>query len=329
MAALTYGDITPRTAAYAATRMLTRAFPALCMAKFGQMQSVPKGKSKTVTWRRYNKIAVATAALTEGVTPSATSITNTDVSKTLAQYGDRAQITDVILDTHEDPILSEFSDILGEAAGETKETLVYNAIKGGTQKVWANGVAARNLVVTAMSANDVRNGIRQLKRQNAVPITSMLGASTGVGTLPIPPCYVCFIHPDIERDLQAITGYIRVQNYGTWKPLGDNEVGSFENVRFLSSTLCAAEPNAGGAKGLMISTGGVSADVYLSLMVAKDAYATVALAGAESITPMVVNPKPSDSDPLGQRGHIAYKFYHAAAILNDAFMTRLETAATA
>jgi len=48
-----------------------------------------------------------------------------------------------------------------------------------------------------------------------------------------------------------------------------------------------------------------------------------------AVTPMVVNPKPSDSDPLGQRGHAAWKSMQTAVILNDAWMVRAEVAATA
>lgn len=326
MAAIVYGDITPRTAAYAAHRMLSRAQPYLCMAKFGQMQSVPKGRTKVVKWRRYNAIGLATTALTEGVTPSATSVTHTDVTATLAQYGDRAQISDFIADTHEDPVLQEFTDILGESAGQTKETLLYNILKAGTNVLFSNG-SARNTTNTAITAAVLRRCIRLLKRQNAKMITGMLSATDKVATQPIPPCYVAFCHPDLEADLQAITGFIRVQNYGTWKALGDNEVGSFENIRFLTSTLYSPFL-AGGSATLngMLGTG--ATDVYPTLVMGKDAFANVALAGAEAITPMVVNPKPTDSDPLGQRGHVSYKFYHAAAILNDAYMQRIESCAT-
>ena len=73
-----------------------------------------------------------------------------------------------------------------------------------------------------------------------------------------------------------------------------------------------------------------AADVYQSLIVGKDSYATVNLSASGSgLTPIVVNPKPSDSDPMGQRGHVAFKMWSAAAILNDAWMTRIEHAVTA
>lgn len=314
-------NLSTRTAAFAVATLLTRAEPYQCMAKFGQMQSVPKGKTRVVRWRRYNAISLATA-LTEGVTPSSKALTVTDVERTLTQHGDRMQLSDFVHDTHEDPVLKEMMEILGEAAGQSKEVLLYNVLRAGTNALFANG-ANTNAVNTALQATVLRNAIRLLKRQNARMITGMLNATDKVDTRPIPPCYVAFCHPDAERDLQAVSGFIRVQNYGTWKPLGDNEIGSFENIRFLTSTLYTPTANTNATLNGMLGTGFV--DVYPTIVVGKDAFANVALAGADSIVPMVVNPgTPSDSDPLGQRGHVGYKFYHAAAILNDAWMIRIE-----
>ncbi|KRC36234.1 N4-gp56 family major capsid protein [Acidovorax sp. Root219] len=322
-----YGDITPRTAAYAVDKMLERAQPMLNMAKFAVVTAVPKGKTKVVKWRRYGRLAPTTTPLTEGVTPAAGNITSTDVSATLDQYGQRVQITDVIQDTHEDPVLSELSESLGETAGQTQEMILYNTIKAGSQVMYANGVA-RNTLNTAMTANVARRAIRQLKAQDARPLTTMVAASDGVGTTPIPQCYICFIHPNVELDLQNLTlfpnGYTRIQNYGSFKAISDAEVGSFENIRFMSSTLYAALANAGSAtlNGML---GGTNVDVYQSVVVGKEAYATVQLSASGSgLTPIVVNPKPSDSDPMGQRGHVAFKLWSAAAILNDAWMTRIE-----
>lgn len=326
-----YGDITPRTAAYAVDKMLERAQPSLNMAKFAVVTAVPKGKTKVVKWRRYGRLAATTTPLTEGVTPVQGNIAATDVTANLEQYGQRVQITDVIMDTHEDPVLNELSGSLGETAGQTQELIMYNALKAGTQVLYSNGTA-RTDVNTAITATVLRRAVRQLKNQDTKPLTMMLNATDGVGTTPIPACYVCFVHPNVEMDLQNTTniptGYTRIQNYGTFKPLCDSEIGSFENIRFISSTLYTPLANAGGALGAML--GGTAADVYQSLIVGKDSYATVNLSASGSgLTPIVVNPKPSDSDPMGQRGHVAFKMWSAAAILNDAWMTRIEHAVTA
>ena len=185
-------------------------------------------------------------------------------------------------------------------------------------------------------ATVARKAIRQLKQQDARPLTTMLNATDGVGTTPIPPCYVCFCHPNIEMDLQNTSnfasGFVRVQNYGTFKPLSDAEIGSFENIRFVSSTLYTPFANGGAslASTGMLSTGGSLIDVYPSIVVGKDSYATVNLASSgNGLSPIVVNPKPSDSDPLGQRGYVGFKMWATAAILNDAWMTRIEHAITA
>ena len=332
MAATVYGDITPRTAAYAVDKMLERAQPNLNMARFAVVTSVPKGKTKVVKWRRYGRLAATTTALTEGVTPTINNLTSTDVTATLAQYGQVVGLTDFIMDTHEDPVLNEFSMSMGETAGQTLEAIIYSIIKAGTQVQYSNGTTRVGLN-TAINSTVTRKAIRQLKQQDTRPLSTMINATDGVGTVPIPPSYICFCHPNIEMDLQNTSnfasGYTRVQQYGTFKPISDAEIGSFENIRFIGSTLYTPLANA-GATPLNGMLGGTNVDVYQSIVVGKDAYATVNLAGSgNGLTPVVVNPKPSDSDPLGQRGYVGFKMYATAAILNDAWMTRIEHGVTA
>jgi N4-gp56 family major capsid protein len=83
----------------------------------------------------------------------------------------------------------------------------------------------------------------------------------------------------------------------------------------------------------MLSTTGVKADVYPILYLARDAYGIVPLKGdavnGSSVSVMVVNPKPTNTDPLGQRGTAAWKLWSATVILQDAFLIRAEVAATA
>jgi len=79
----------------------------------------------------------------------------------------------------------------------------------------------------------------------------------------------------------------------------------------------------------MRSTTGTNADVYPILFFARDAYGIVPLKGKDSLTPMVVQPRPAPGDPLGQRGTVGWKAWQSAIILQDAFMVRLEVAATA
>jgi N4-gp56 family major capsid protein len=252
---------------------------------------------------------------------------NQDYTVTLAQYGDYASITDVILDTHEDPVLAQMTEVLGEQAAQTIETIRYNVLKAGTNVFWANG-GVRTSVNTPITLALQRQVTTGLARQNARRITRVVSSTPAFRTEPIEAAYVGLVHPDLETDIRSMSGFIHTKQYGSVTPW-ENEIGSVESVRYLSSTIFLPFTDAGGAKGAMRSTTGTSADVYPVLYLARDAYGIVPLKGKDSLTPMVVNPKPAVGDPLAQRGSVGWKAYQAAVILNDCWMARLEVAATA
>jgi N4-gp56 family major capsid protein len=339
-----YGDITPRTAAYVVKDLLKRAMPYMVIEKFGQMYPIPQNNTKTAKFRRYFLVGATGSAgagvagqpfyvplaltpLVEGVTPAGSRLTFQDYTANLNQYGDFVGITDVIEDTHEDPILSEATQVMSEQAALTIETVRWNIIKAGTNVFYANG-GARNAVNTAITLALQRQVTSALNRQNAKFITTVLKSTPDYRTEPVEAAYIGLVHPDCETDIRNMSGFIPTKQYGTTAPY-ENEIGAVERVRYLTSTVFSPFADAGGAKGLMRSTTGVNADVYPILYIARDAYGIVPLRGKDSLTPMVVNPKPAAGDPLGQRGTVGWKAWQTAVILQDAFMVRLEVAATA
>ena len=326
MAITAYGDISPRTAAYAQKEFLRRGLPFLILEKFGQGRPIPENSSKVTKFRRYEALSPAVNTLSEGVTPTAKQLTVTDVTATLTQYGDLITTTDVIIDTHEDNVLKEAVEVLGEQAAIMIETVRYNVLKAGTNVQYANG-AVRTAVNTALTTAMQRKVTRTLKRQNARQITTVIRSTPSYGTVNVAASFIGLVHPDLESDIRNMTGFTPAEQYGTLQPY-DNEIGKVEDVRYLTSTVFVPFADGGGVKGLMISTTGTSADVYPVLYIARDAYGIVPLKGMTAITPMVVNPKPSDSDPLAQRGQVGWKSMQTAVILNDAWMCRLEVAAT-
>lgn len=329
MATMTYGDISPRTAGTIARELLERAVPLLIIEKFCQAKHLPSNSTKTMKFRRYNSLALATTALTEGVTPTGKTLTTKDVDVTLAQYGDFVELSDVIADTHEDPVLQETMGILGEQAAETLETLRFNVIKAGTSVKFANG-GARNAVNTKISTALQRQVIRELKKQNAKVFTQVVRSTAAYGTENVAPSYVALCHTDCINDIMDMTGFVPVEKYGNYGAIYEGEIGKVEGVRYIATTVFKPWADAGGAKGTMLSTNGTSADVYPIIYLARDAVATIPFKGKNAVTPMVLNPnQPRGGDPLGQRGSCAWKTYSATVILNDAWMYRLEVAVTA
>ena len=325
-----FGDISPRTAAYAEKEMLKRGIPFLVLEKFGQAKPLPANNSKTMVFRRYEALDSDPTgrALSEGVTPTSQKLDSTDVSIALSQYGDIVTLTDVVLDTHEDPVLNETLDILGEQAAQLVEKVRFGALKAGIN-VFYQGGSVRTDVNAPVSLSLQRKVTRSLKRQNARQITKVVRSTPNFGTEAVAPSFIGLVHPDCEGDIRNLTGFVPAEKYGSMTPY-ENELGKVEDVRYLTSTIFEAWVNA-GATGAATMLGGDTdrCDVYPILYVAQNAYGIVALKGMYAVTPMVVNPKPSDSDPLAQRGHAGWKTMQGAVILNDAWMVRAEVAATA
>ena len=326
MAMTVYGDITPRTAAYAAVELLKRAMPYLCLEKFGQAKSLPGNKTQSIKFRRYNALSLRTTALTEGVTPTSEKMTAEDITATLSQYGGLVEITDVIMDTHEDPVLQEAIAVSGEQAAKTVETLRYNVLKACSNVFYANNVAGRSSIIAAPVRADQRRIVRALERQEAQFITSIVKSTPSFNTESILPAYVGICHVDLTSDIRALTGFTSVADYGkisAW----ETEIGACEDCRYIKSTIFSPYDGAGAAASTMLETNS-AADVYPIMYFGKDAYGMVALKGKYAITPIVINPVPSKSDPLGQRGSVSWKTMQTTVILNDAWMAVLEAACT-
>lgn len=326
-----YGDISPRTAAYAAKEMLKRAESLLVLEKFGQAKPLPKNNSKTIKFRRFEALDPTPVPLTEGVTPAGKKLTVTDVEATLQQYGDFVEITDVIVDTHEDPVLREAMAVTGEQAAQLYELVRYGVLNGGTNVFYAGGVAGRENVASGFTLPLQRQITAALNRQNAKKITSIVSASPNFNTSPIAAAYIAVCHVDLDSTLRDVKGFIPVEEYGSTTQAMPGEIGSIEGVRYIGTTLAKPYADAGSGNGEdWMSTGGSKADVYPILYFAKDAYGLVALKGKNAVTPMVMNPNtPRGGDPLGQRGSVGWKGYTTAVILNDAWMARAEVLVSA
>jgi len=345
MALTVYGDITPRQAAFSVANLLTRAMPYMMLEKFGQAYPIPRNNTKIAKFRRYFMVGatgsnsgaggdfnvpLALTPLTEGVTPAGSKLDSKDYTVEMEQYGDFLEFSDVIQDTHEDmpALLREMTDILGEQAAHTLETLRFNVLKAGTNVFYANG-SVRTAVNTPITLSMQRRITRSLKRQNAKPITSIVKSTVNYNTQPIESAFIALTHPDIENDIRDLAGFISVKQYGGSVTAMEGEIGSVEDVRYIRSTVFEAFEDAGGLDGdVVLSTTGTNADVYPILFLARDAYGIVPLRGRDSVQVMVVNPQPTNVDPLAQRGTAGWKTWNATVILQDAFLVRAEVAAS-
>ena len=325
----TYGDISPRTGFFAVATMLKNAQQQLVLEKFAEHQAIPKNKGMQVIWRRPIKFAAATTPLVEGVTPAPQILRYENVSTVIQQYGAWIPFTDVIADTHEDPNLRVISELAGDQAALTKERIIWGVLRGGTNVFYSGTATSRATVEDPLDADDFRNAVRVLKNNGAMMITKMLKASTNVATQPISAAYVAFAHTNLENDFRDMTGFIPSENYASGSLVSEYEIGSVQGVRILITRHLEPFYGAGSTNIAGVLNNGTNVDVYPVVIVGKDSYAVVPLAGG-SVAMGVKNPKMAsgDVDPLGQRGYVAWKMWFAVTRLNEEWMIRIETAAS-
>ena len=321
--------------------ILAHAVPVEVLGMTGQQKKMPKNNSDTVVFRRWLPFGgtdnvwitgsnvqtfASTHQTTEGVTPSADTITAVDITVTLVQYSCLYAVTDKTVDLYEDDVPSEMKKQTGERMGLVREMIRYGALKACTNKFYAGGTSYATVDET-LSLNFLRKIARSLQSYHAKQITSILAASPNFNTAPVEAGFLVFCHTDMEPAIRDLNGFKHVSEYGQRKVANENELGSVERFRFITSPELAPflgsdatyRGAAVGATGLTSTSSYV--DNYPVIVVAEDAWGDVALRGAESFSVTWQAPGAMDkADPLGQRGYVGAKFYSAATVLNNGHM---------
>jgi len=321
--------------------ILKHAMPVEVLTKVGLQLKMPKNSGDTVKYRRalppggtdnlwITGANVDTFAdgykLTEGVTPSARTISYTDVTAQLEQYGVLYAITDKAFDLYEDDIAGHMRQQIGETIGQIREMICYAAVKAGTNKFYAGGTN-RGTVDESLSLNLIRNVTKSLKKYHAKQVTKMLAPSGNYGTSSVEAGYVVYCSTDMDPAIRDLPGFIPVADYGTRKTISDQEIGSVENFRFVTSPELAPYIDSGAAVGStgLYSTTGTNIDVYPVIVVGEEAWGQVALRGVNALDITWIAPGTKDkSDPLGQRGYAGANFYMDALVLNQGWMAVIE-----
>jgi N4-gp56 family major capsid protein len=302
--------------------LLERALPALVHTRFAQVRDIPRNAgTNVIKFRRYGSLTANTTALTEGVTPTGTSLSVTDITATVLQYGDYVTLTDVVEYETYDPILTETADILGEQAGDSTDRLMRDVLAAGTTIQYASTATNNGTITAAMKLTraEVKEAVRTLRGNNAKVITSMIDPSTGYNTVPVGKSFIGIVSPETAFDLDDATGFTPVENYPNRSNVMEDEIGSLANVRFVMTTNAYVSTGTG--------SGGV--DVHYTVIFGSNAYAMTRISG-ETLKNIV---KPLGSagtaDPLNQRATSGWKLTFAGKILNNEYLVVVRHGITA
>lgn len=280
--------------------------PKLVHCNYGQKRPVPRNSGKTVKFRKYSPFSAATTPLTEGVTPDGHAITQTEVTATVAQYGDFVRVTDLLDMTAVDSVISDSVELNADQAALTLDTITRDEMCSGTNVLYANGssrssIGATNVLTTTL----IRKAVRTLKKAKARPFYR-----NGK------PYFYAIVGPDTVYDLQADENWLKVSQYQQAEKIENGEIGKLFGVVFIETTEAKVFTGAGTS----------SADVACTLVFGADAYGLVDIMGSGAAKTIVKTFQSGGTeDPLEQRSTIAWKVpAFCAKILQPTWLLRIE-----
>jgi N4-gp56 family major capsid protein len=253
-------------------------------------QSMP---GSAVTFTIFSDLAPATSTLNEVTDVTPVALSDSQVTVTLAEYGNAVVTTAKLRGTSFLDVDSSAANIVGYNAGDSIDRVVRDVLAGGSNVSYATGgtsTPTSRATVTAadtLSASDVRKEVARLRAANV---------ATFNGT------YLSFIHPDVSYDFRAETdaaGWRTPANNVNPQGIYNGEIGQFESVRFIETPRGPLFANASDGSG---SAGTI--DVYGTLIMGRQALAKAhSITDGNGATPKIVRGNVTDLlmrlQPLG------------------------------
>ena len=179
----------------------------LLFARFGTPIELPEGNGKVVQCTRYERIALPTVPLVEGVSPGNTNMTISTVQGVVDQWGGVITLYDVAQMTVKHPILSIAQRLLGEQRSETLDREVQRVLMGSSNVSFPDPTHVRATLSSTdrLSPNTVRTVLALLRNQGARAVNGK---------------YIGIIDPSVEMDLLANTEFTTAASYQTNAALG-------------------------------------------------------------------------------------------------------------
>ncbi len=251
-------DLSAEMKTFYSDYLIDNAKPKLVHDQFGQKRPIPRGRGKEIEFRRFSPFPKALTPLVEGVTPSGRKYTVTTVTARVRQYGDYVEISDILALTSIDNNIAEVTELLGNQAGETLDTVTREVINGGMNVQYAGGVAARYALAQSnkMTIDEAAKAARSLKNNKAQKISGY---------------YPAIIHPDVVYDVMRSDEWIDASEYAGSSQIFEGEIGKTHGLRYVETTeskIFHAYDLTAGSRTLSIKT---SLEVAAPILAVKEA----------------------------------------------------------
>jgi N4-gp56 family major capsid protein len=216
----------------------------------------------SVIFTIFADLAAATSTLSETADLTPETMSDSQVTVTLAEYGNTVNTTAKLRGTSFLDVDATAANLIGYNAGISIDTVVQEILAAGSNVAYGGGgssdpssrvtVAAEDII----EANDIRKQTAALRGANVATFNGY---------------YMGYIHPDVSYDLRRETGnaswnapHVAVDTANIY----NGEIGTFESVRFIETPRAKVFANASNGTS---TTGTI--DVYCTHIMGRQALA--------------------------------------------------------
>lgn len=299
----TAGGMSPTMKTFYDTELLENVREQLIFSQLGRQQALPAHHGKTVEWRKFNTLPLMDQ-LTEGVIPDGKEFGITNLTVTLAQYGEYVAISDQ-LELHAlDDVIAGAIEEIGAAGGKTMDILTRNVLITGTNILFADAYSGSTYQSTPATEAALQAALASYTCDLTPDMINKAVTNLKVGGAPAfeGNKYVAVVHPHVAYALRKNPDWLEAHKYAAPEQIFNGEIGELHGVRFIESNLAP-----------IIKSAGQTYATYKTMFFGKDAFGVVDPEGAGLET--IIKDKNQAGGPLNQFSTAGAKGEHAARIL--------------
>ena len=232
----TNSNMSPTLKTFYDTELLEKARVEMFYAQFAKKQPLPKGRGKTVEWRKWNTFEKA-SQLQEGVIPTGQTFGQSSKTGTIDQYGTYATVSDILeLHAYDDVILGATEE-MGASAAETQEKLIRDGLYTNTNVMYCDNITlstgavastpsyayemkANSTTLSMLTPKMVNKAVTKMKKDRVPRINGK---------------YYAVIHPSVAEDLRNSEGWIDAHKYASPEEIYNGEIGELHGMRFIEN----------------------------------------------------------------------------------------------
>lgn len=280
-------------------------------------RTLETGRGKTVTWVRFGVQAGNTTPIVEGALVSPTTVTASNVTATLNQYGEVFAASDLLQDTSVTPMEEALQDQATQALAYTVDAVIRaevdsSCVTFGTNLFAANGAASIAAITSSdtLKAADLRKQVARLAKQSVPKFDGER--------------YAALISASQGYDIRSETGS------GSFLTLAQQSDAGIKMISEDSKTINKKKGLVGELFGLSIYESSLqpvvnngTVDVHYAYFFGDESLASV---GLTSQNMQLFRKKPAQGtyDVLEQIGMaVGYKTYFAAKNLSESGKARI------